>query len=58
MVDWQELMPPREACGTAEALGRGAHLLVARSEQEDERRDYERLCATAEAFIYVAPGVA
>ena len=25
-----------------------------RSEQEDELRDYERLAATGEAFIYVA----
>jgi len=36
-----------------EALGGGAHVLVALSEQEDEQ-DYERLCATAEAFVYVA----
>jgi hypothetical protein len=27
---------------------------VAFSEQEDELRDYERLCASAEAFIYAA----
>jgi hypothetical protein len=24
------------------------------SEQEDELRDYERLCASAEAFVYTA----
>ena len=40
--------------GIAEALGGGAHLLVALSEQEDEPMDYERLCASEEAFVYAA----
>ena len=40
--------------GVAEAVGGGADLLVALSEQEDEPMDYERLCASAEAFIYAA----
>ena len=39
-------------CHTA-PLGGRVHLLLAFSEQEDELRDYERLCATAEAFVYV-----
>jgi hypothetical protein len=38
----------------AEKMDRGADLLVALSEQEDELRDYERLPETGEAFIYVA----
>ena len=29
-------------------------LLVGPEQEEDELRDYERLCATAEAFDYVA----
>jgi hypothetical protein len=40
--------------GITEALGRGAHILLALSEPQDELRDYERLCTTAEAFIYAA----
>jgi len=27
---------------------------LVRTEQEDEHRDYERLCASGEAFIYAA----
>jgi hypothetical protein len=38
----------------AEKVGGGAHLLVALSENRRMSKDYERLCATAETFIYVA----
>jgi hypothetical protein len=40
--------------GFAEEVGRRADLLVAWPEQEDELMDYERLCASAEAFVYAA----
>jgi putative transposase len=40
--------------GFAEALGGGANFFLARSKQEDEPMDYERLCASAEAFVYAA----
>jgi hypothetical protein len=40
--------------GFASAVGRRANLFLAFSEQEDELRDYERLCASAEAFVYAA----
>jgi hypothetical protein len=40
--------------GFASSMGGGADLLLAFSEQEDELRDYERLCASAEAFVYAA----
>ncbi|MBV9452619.1 MAG: hypothetical protein JOZ19_00635 [Rubrobacter sp.] len=50
---WAEADAAARLGNVAKALGSGAHLLLALSEQEDEQ-DYERLCATAEAFIYVA----
>jgi hypothetical protein len=40
--------------GFAAQMGGGAHLLLVRAEQEDELRDYERLCESAEAFVYAA----
>ena len=40
--------------GSTSQVGGGAYLLLVRSEQEDELRDYERLCASAEAFVYAA----
>jgi hypothetical protein len=40
--------------GFAEEMGGGADLLVAGQEQTDEPMDYERLCASAEAFVYAA----
>ena len=40
--------------GSTSQVGGGANLLLALSEQEDEPMDYERLCASAEAFIYAA----
>jgi hypothetical protein len=40
--------------GSASEAGGGEDLLVAGPEQEDELRDYERLCASAEAFVYAA----
>jgi putative transposase len=52
-IDWQKLLPRRGFVGSPAPLGSGAYLLVALSEQEDEK-DYERLCASAEAFVYVA----
>ena len=38
----------------AEEVGSRAHVLLAFAEQEDELMDYERLCASAEAFVYAA----
>jgi hypothetical protein len=40
--------------GFASQVGGGAHLLLALSEQEDGPMDYDRLCASAEVFIYAA----
>jgi hypothetical protein len=40
--------------GSAPPMGRGTHVLVALPEQADEPMDYERLCASAEAFVYVS----
>jgi hypothetical protein len=40
--------------GSAPPMGGGAHVLVALPEQADELRDYERLCLSAEAFVYAA----
>jgi hypothetical protein len=40
--------------GVAEKVGGRAHVLLALSEQEDEPMDYERLCASAQAFVYAA----
>ena len=40
--------------GSGWAVGGGEHLLLVRAEQEDELRDYERLCASEEAFVYAA----
>ena len=40
--------------GLAEEVGGGEDLLVALPEQEEEPMDYERLCASAEAFVYAA----
>jgi hypothetical protein len=40
--------------GAAEEVGGGADDRLDRPQQEDELRDYERLAATSEAFIYVA----
>ena len=41
-------------CGFASQVGGGEDLLLAKPEQEDELMDYERLCASAEAFVYAA----
>jgi hypothetical protein len=35
-------------------VGSGADVVMDREEQEDELRDYERLCAIGEAFVYAA----
>ena len=40
--------------GPAEEVGGGADDRLDRPQQEDELKDYERLAATSEAFIYVA----
>ncbi len=52
--DWEKLLPRRGFSGPRAPLGRGAHVRMVEPEQEDELGDYERLCATAEAFIYLA----
>jgi putative transposase len=54
-IDWQILLSRRGF----EVLPRrfmwwSEPSLLALSEQADELRDYERLCSTAEAFVYVA----
>src|SRR5687768_823891 len=53
-VDWQKLLPPQRLRGVAEEVGGGADYSLDRPQQEDELRDYERLAATSEAFIYMA----
>ncbi len=53
-VHWEKIMPQQGFQCIAAAIGGGAHLLAALSEQEDEPRDYEWLCASAEAFVYAA----
>jgi len=40
--------------GLGEAVGGGAVLRLALPQSPYEPRDYERLCATGEAFVYVA----
>jgi hypothetical protein len=40
--------------GLAEEVGSRAHVLLVGTEQEDEPRDYERLCSSVEAFVYAA----
>ena len=40
--------------GFAPAVGSGEDLFLAGAKQEDELMDYERLCASAEAFVYAA----
>jgi putative transposase len=53
-VEWRKLMPPRRLRGVAEEVGGGAYARLDLSEQEDELRDYERLCASGEALVYAA----
>jgi hypothetical protein len=52
--DREKLLPRRRFQVLHAAGSWSAPSLLALSEQEDELRDYERLCATAEAFVYVA----
>jgi hypothetical protein len=40
--------------GSSSLVGGGEDLFLDLSEQEDEPLDYERPCASAEAFIYAA----
>ena len=40
--------------GSAPSMGGAANVLVVGPEQDDEPMDYERLCASAEAFVYAA----
>jgi hypothetical protein len=47
-VDWQHLWPPNGFV----VLPRRS--VMDREEQEDELRDYERLCASGEALVYAA----
>ena len=51
---WGEDHAAARIRGFAEEVGGGADLLLVGSEQEDEPIDYERLCASAEAFVYAA----
>ena len=40
--------------GFAEEVGGRTHVFLDRAEQVDELRDYERLCASGEGFVYAA----
>jgi hypothetical protein len=39
---------------TSPPVGSGAHFWLDLPQPEDELRDYERLCASGEAFVYAA----
>ena len=55
VIDWEKLLPPKgfvvlpRTGGWWNALSPGDL-----PQQEDELRDYERLCASGEAFVYAA----
>jgi len=49
-----ETIAPKRLRGIAEKVGSGADVFVDRPQQEDEPRDYERLCASGEALVYAA----
>ena len=49
-----ETVAPRRLRGVAEEMGGGADTGMDRPAKEDEPMDYERLCASAEAFVYAA----
>ena len=49
-----EVYAPQRLSGAAETVGCGADVVMDRPEQEDELRDYERLCASGEALVYAA----
>jgi len=54
-VDWQKLLPPkgfsRFCLGE---VGGGADIVMDRPAKEALSKDYERLCASGEAFVYAA----
>ena len=52
-IDWQKLLPPRgfEVLPTRWVVERTFSRL---SQNRRMSKDYDRLCATAEAFVYVA----
>jgi hypothetical protein len=51
-VDWQKLMPLRGFLGYCLAeMGGRADILLVRTKQRRMSKDYERLCASAEAFV-------
>jgi hypothetical protein len=45
---------PRGSSCRKSSMDSGEDLLVVGTQQEDELRDYERLCASAEALVYAA----
>jgi hypothetical protein len=53
-VDWRKLLPPKAFWCCLGEVGRRAYAVLDRPEQEDELRDYERLCASGEALVYAA----
>jgi transposase len=53
-VDWQRLMPPRGYVTLPRRWVVERTFSWLGPEQEDEPMDYERLCASAEAFVYAA----
>ena len=53
-VDWHKLLPPKGFKGFAAALGCRENICVDLSHNRRMSKDYERLAARSEAFIYVA----
>jgi hypothetical protein len=49
-----EVYAPQGLRGFAEEVGGGADTGMDRPAKEDEPMDYERLCASGEAFVYAA----
>ena len=49
-----ETIASQRLCSIAEEVGSREDVVLDRPEQEDELRDYERLCASGEALVYAA----
>ena len=56
IVDREKQLPPKGegVCSAGAPLGGGTLLCLDLSQSKDELRDYERLCASGEAFVYAA----
>jgi transposase len=53
-VDWQRLMPPKGFVVLPSRWVVQRTFFMDRPEQEDELRDYEKLCVSGEALVYAA----